>query len=247
MGADSGGAETASDRAVRLGPRILVIKALLLAVLALVGVVIARVPVIHEWIAPAGRLAPMLHELGWAAAPVFVIASALLISIGIPRLLFCPLAGAAFGFWNGMALSTVASMLAYLSVFSILRGGRSRRGKPFSPPDQLAFLRHDPGLAGVIVTRLLPVPGMIGTLALSLSPVTPKAYLVGSFVGLVPEAVPLVLLGAGLIDGNPKHLAWLGAAAVVLILACYFLIRRLLRRFARDQGQNQPRPSAHSR
>lgn len=241
MGSEPGSGETASARAARLGPRILVAKALLLALLALGGAWIARMPAVREWLAPAGHLVPMLDRLGWRAAPIFVVSSALLIAVGIPRLLFCPLAGAAFGFWNGMALSTTASMLAYLTVFVVLRGRRGNPGKPMARSETFAFLRHDPGMAGVIVTRLLPVPGMIGTLALSLSPVGTRDYLLGSLIGLVPEAVPLVLLGAGLLEGHPKHMAWLGAAAVILILACYFLTRRLLRRFGQPgNGPGSP-------
>lgn len=83
----------------------------------------------------------------------------------------------------------------------------------------------------MILTRLIPVPGLIGTAALSLSPVRKRAFLLGSFIGLVPEAVPLLLLGAGLFESNTKQLAWLGAGALTLVVVSLFLIRRLLRRY----------------
>lgn len=221
----------AAARAPRLGPRVLLIKALLLGVLALAGAALARIPVVREWLAPAGHLAPLLNQLGGTAIPAFILGSALLIGIGVPRLLFCPLAGAAFGFWEGLLISTVATMLAYLVTFLFVRGRLRERDTEWTPPPQLAFLRHDPGLPGVIVARLAPVPGMIATVALSLSPVSRRTYLAGSLIGLIPEAVPLVLLGAGLLEGNPRQLAWLGAGAILLILGCYLLMRRLVRRF----------------
>ncbi len=230
--------ETGASHAARVGPRLLLYKSLLLVALALVGALLARLPGVREWLAPAGRLAPLLDRLGWTAAPLFILGSMILITLGVPRLLLCPLAGAAFGFAGGMATITAATMAAYALTFLFIRGCLADRETPYPLPPSLAFLRHDPGLPGVIVTRLIPVPGLIGTMALSLSPVRWRDYLTGSFIGLLPEAVPLVLLGAGLLEGSPKQLAWLGAGALALILACYVMMRRLARR----HGVPQPNP-----
>jgi uncharacterized membrane protein YdjX (TVP38/TMEM64 family) len=228
-------AQAASLQAARLGPRLLLIKALLLGVLALAGALLARIPGVREWLAPAGRLIPILDQLGWTAAPLFTLGSALLITLGVPRLVFCPLAGAAFGFGYGLLLSTIATMISYIAVFFFVRGRIQDDDTPFTPPPQLAFLRQNPGLPGVIVARLIPLPGLLTSIALSLSPVRRRTYLFGSLVGLVPEAVPLVLLGAGLLDGNPKQLASLGAGALLLILISYFVIRRLVRKYDPQQ------------
>lgn len=235
MAGDPTPAPAASLHAARLGPRLLLIKALLLGVLALAGALLARIPGVREWLAPAGRLVPILDQLGWTAAPAFTLGSALLITLGVPRLIFCPLAGAAFGFWYGLFLSTLATMVSYIAVFFFVRGRIQDDDTPYSPPAQLAFLRHNPGLPGVIVARLIPLPGLLTSIALSLSPVRRRTYLFGSLIGLVPEAVPLVLLGAGLLDGNPRQLASLGAGALLLILVCYFVIRRLVRKYDPQQ------------
>jgi uncharacterized membrane protein YdjX (TVP38/TMEM64 family) len=239
-------AEPSAQRAARLGPRLLLAKALILVALAVAGALLARIPAVREATAPAGHLTRYLRDFGLAAVPIYVGASALLIAVGVPRLLFCPLAGAAFGFWGGLLASTVATMAAYFGSFLFLRGRLADRDEPYELPAQLAFLRHDPGVTGVILTRLLPVPGLLGTVALSLSPVRKRAFFLGSLVGLVPEAVPLILLGAGLLDGSPRHLAGLSAVALVLILACFLLIRRLLRRHAQPPSEPTPAPAASS-
>lgn len=220
-----------SSEAARLGPRLLLYKALLLGALAVVGALVARIPGVREWLAPAGRLASYLEHLGWVGGPMFALGSAALICIGVPRLAFCPLAGAAFGFWNGLALSTAGAMLSYLAVFFFVRGRIQDDDAPYVPPPSLDFLRHDPGLPGVIVARLIPLPGLLTSIALSLSPVRRRSYLFGSLIGLVPESVPLVLLGAGMLDGNPKQIASMVAGALILILGCYFVIRRFSRKF----------------
>lgn len=223
-------------RAARLGPRLLLIKAVLLLALALAGAALSRIPAIREALAPAGHVSEWLRNMGGAAIPAFILGTGLLIAMGVPRLVFCPVAGAAFGFGTGLVTSTTATMLAYFGTFLFIRGRLADRETPFELPPRLAFLRVDPGLPGVILTRLIPVPGLIGTIALSLSPVRRRTYLLGSFLGLIPEAVPLVLLGAGLFEGNPKQLAWLGAGALLLVVACYLLMRRILRRTADHPG-----------
>lgn len=228
---DSGGAKDRSAAAdPRLGARLLLFKAMLLFVLAVAGALLSRIPGLREAFAPAGRLTQHLRDLGWLGAPFFIATTGVLIALGVPRLIFCPLAGAAFGFQLGLGTSTLSTMLAYYGTFLFLRGRLADRETPLALPARLAFLRRDPGLAGVILTRLVPVPGLLGTMALSLSPVRRRTFLLGSLIGLIPEAVPLVLLGAGLFEGNPRQLATLGAAALLLILGCYFLMRRILRR-----------------
>lgn len=227
--------------AAHVGPRLLLYKALLLLALAVAGAALSRIPAVRDAVAPAGRLAGSLRGMGWLAIPVFVVGTAVLVSVGVPRLLFCPVAGAAFGFTSGLLASTASTLLAYLTTFLIIRGRLADRDPPVELPERLAFLRHDPGLPGVILTRLLPVPGLIGTIALGLSPVRRRIYLLGSLIGSIPEAVPLVLLGAGLFEGNPRQLAWLGAGAILLVIACYLLMRKLLLRTPQHRPNHEPR------
>lgn len=221
-------ASEAAARAARLGPRLLIIKAAALGILALLGAAMSRSPWMREWLGPDGALAQALKNLDLAAYPVFFLASGLLITIGVPRLLFCPVAGAAFGFWPGLVISTASTMTAYFTTFLFIRGQLADRETPWVLPERLSFLTKDPGIAGVILTRLVPVPGLIGTVALSLSPVRKRAFLAGSLIGLIPEAVPLLLFGAGLLEGNPRRLAWTMAGGLVLVLVCLGLIRHLM-------------------
>ncbi|MCC7375064.1 MAG: TVP38/TMEM64 family protein [Verrucomicrobiales bacterium] len=229
---------------MRLGPRLLLIKAAVLGALALGGALLSRSPWVREWLGPAGTLSQELRHLDLAAYPVFILGSGLLIAVGVPRLLFCPVAGAAFGFWQGLTISTSSTMLAYFATFIFVRGRMADLETPWVLPARLAFLKMDPGVAGVILTRLIPVPGLIGTLALALSPVRKRAFFAGSLIGLIPEAVPLLLLGAGMLEGSPRQLAWTFAGGLVLVMVCLALIRHLLSKHRKEsesrgsQGQN---------
>lgn len=211
-------------------------RVVLLVALTVVGAGVLRVPGVRDGLQPGGGIHGALRGLGWWAYPAFILATGGLIAVGVPRLVFCPLAGAVFGFWGGIASSTVATMGAYCVSFLVVRG-RRRPGEtgPGLPP-ALAFLRRGPGLGGVILARMIPVPGLVGTLALSLSPVGFSTFFVGSLVGLLPEAIPLVLLGAGWRRGDPREFAGLAVIGVLIVVAGLLLTRRWVARRAAAVG-----------
>lgn len=221
--ADSGG--EAPGRASAL-----VLRALLLLGLALLGIWLARATTIKDWLEPAGDIARRLQGIGWWSRPAFAVAMGVLVFAGVPRLLFCPLAGAAFGFWSGLAWSLVGTMLSYYGGFLFVRGrARVRRASPMQLPPRLAFLGRDPRLIGVIIARLMPLPGMVITTGLALSAVSHGAYLLGSLIGLIPEAAPLVLLGTGLLQERGRHVAFGAVGAVVLLAIGAWIIQRVSR------------------
>lgn len=222
------GAEAAPPPArPRLSRRLVLAKVGLLLALALLGIALSRVPAVREFFDRAGPATRWLQAQGPWAGLVFTGGMALLVLLGVPRLLFCPLAGAAFGFWPGLAWSTAATMLSYYSAFLFLRGAAWWRAEPLVQwPEKLAWLRGDVGFGGVVVARLLPLPGMLTTVALSLSGVGHRSYLFGSLVGLLPEAAPLVLLGAGLIEPDARQILKWGAALVLGVLGALLLARQ---------------------
>lgn len=201
-------------------------KALAWVGLAMLGAALSEFAGVREWFEPSGRAAVWLREMGPVAWPVYLGVTAGCILAGIPRLLFCPVAGALFGFWGGMAASAVATMAAYWVAFLIARGRSAMSADMEKLPAGLSFLKTDPGLAGVILVRLLPMPGLVGTAILGMSRVRLGTYLLGSLFGLIPESAPLVLLGAGLAGGHSRELAWAAAGALALVvIACLWTWR----------------------
>jgi uncharacterized membrane protein YdjX (TVP38/TMEM64 family) len=206
-------------------------KALLLLAIAVAGAMAYRFTPLKDWLQPAGEAAAWVRQTGLRGAGVFLLGMSVLIVVGVPRLLFCPLAGALFGFWGGFGVSIVGTMISYYAAFRVIRGrrGSTETARPMHP--KLAFLAGQPGLAAVIVSRMLPVPGMIVTVALAMCNVRTSTYLLGSFVGLVPEAAPLVLLGAGILQTGAEAPLKLAVAALVCILVAWLAIHYLVRRF----------------
>jgi len=93
----------------------------------------------------------------------------------------------------------------------------SKRGK-------LHTLVQREGIAGVILARQLPVPGLLVNLACALFPLRHRDFLIGTLLGQLPEAVPCTLIGAGALKG--AGLIGLGVAVAVV---AWIGLRRLLR------------------
>lgn len=210
--------------------RPMLVKALVLLGLAAAGLLACQLTPLKQWLAPAGQAATWVRQAGGLGAAVFVLGSGALILAGVPRLLFCLVAGWLYGFWLGLGLSLLATMLSYWVALVLVRG-RPQAGHRARPlPARLAFLAQDPGLAGVVLARMLPMPGMVVTLALALSAVNQRNYLLGSLVGLVPEAAPVVLLGAGLLAPETSHQWRLALVVLASLLAAMALAVWLLKR-----------------
>lgn len=212
-------------RAVELSARRILLRAAVLLGVVTTGMLLYRLTPLREWLEPAGRVGTWVRATGWAGVLMFYAGTALLIFLGVPRLVFCPLAGALYGFWGGLALSLAAPTTSYFLTFLVLRG--RAEGPLNGLPPALRFLGRDPGMSGVILARLLPLPGMVITLALSLSGVGRRKYLFGTLIGLIPEAAPLVLLGAGWVDRQLGHPLHFGALALLLFGVGWLAWRRV--------------------
>lgn len=215
----------AEPRAGELSARRILLRAAVLLGVVFTGMLLYRLTPLREWLEPAGRAAAWVRSTGWAGGLVFYAGTALLIFLGVPRLVFCPLAGALYGFWGGLALSLAAPTTSYFLTFLVLRG--RAEGPLTGLPAALRFLGRDPGMSGVILARLLPLPGMVITLALSLTGVGRRKYLFGTLLGLIPEAAPLVLLGAGWVDRRLGHPLHFGALALLLFGVGWLAWRRV--------------------
>lgn len=217
--------EAELQRAARAGTRKLLI---LIAVAAVLFVLLEFTPAgerVRDW--------PALYELmaggDGEAALWFVAVTVVLMMVGTPRLLFYALGGFAFGFWNGLALALVASLIASWLVFRIARwGGRDWLRGRFGGHRLFArIVGTRPTALSVALVRCLPVSNLIINLALAMSRVRSRAFVLGTLLGFLPQGVVAVLIGAGIAD----EVAWegavqLAAAALIVLLLFVFAVRR---------------------
>jgi uncharacterized membrane protein YdjX (TVP38/TMEM64 family) len=178
------------------------------------------------------RVRQMLDALGLFAYPACLVASAILIGCGFPRLVLCAVASMVLGFGWGLFLTQGGAILGYYTVFCFIRwsGGdwvTQRRPRLRAIADTI----QDQGVIGVILARQIPIHGTLINLCLGLSRVKHRHYLIGTAIGLLPEAIPVALVGAGLVKSSFKESASvLGLAVasfIVLWIGSAYALRRL--------------------
>ena len=72
----------------------------------------------------------------------------------------------------------------------------------------------------MVLARQLPLHGMLINLCLGLSHVKHRDFLTGTAAGVLPEAIPATLVGAGLVKVSLAH----SAGYLVLATVCFAVI-----------------------
>jgi len=168
-----------------------------------------------------------LLSLGWVGPAAWMGIVFGLVAAGMPRLLFCPIGGLAFGFWHGLLWTQVATLAGYYTFFLFARWGgqdfvlrrwpRVRRLKGH-------FHGHSAALL-VFAVRQLPISGLIINLLLGLSPVRHHHFLLGTALGILPQAIPFTLVASGIFKLNARNTPLYIAAAVGVLLLVIVSLR----------------------
>ena len=170
---------------------------------------------------------------GIKAELYFVLISSVLMTFGAPRLLFCGLAGFAFGFWEGLFWSLASSLLGSLMAFRAARwGGKGWLTERFGHRRFFGRIVHSkPTVASVFAMRMLPVSNAIINIGLALSHVGDRAFLLGSLLGFLPQGIVAVIIGSGMATDVPwMGAAQIGLAGVVLLVTFFWTAKKHRRR-----------------
>ena len=164
-----------------------------------------------------------LLSLGWVGPAVWIGIVFVLVAAGVPRLLFCPIGGLAFGFWHGLLWTQLATLAGYYVLFLFVRWGgrdfvlrhwpRVRRLKEHFHGNSAALL--------VFAVRQLPISGLVINFLLGLSPIRHRHFLLGTAFGILPEAIPFTLVASGVFKLTSQNTPLYIAAAIgFLLLVC---------------------------
>ena len=220
---DEDGDETESAELEQVGENTSRKLLILLGIGALILLLIHTTP-FGEQFRNWDALAHTFEGGGIKAELYFVLISSVLMMFGAPRLLFCGLAGFAFGFWEGMFWSLGSSLLGSYAAFRAARwGGKDWLTERFGHRRFFGRIVHSkPTVASVFAMRMLPVSNAIINVGLALSHVGDRAFLLGSLLGFLPQGIVAVIIGSGMATDLP----WMGAAQIgvagVVLLATFF-------------------------
>lgn len=172
----------------------------LLAALLALGLVMWLPAVRHVISDNESRIKLFIREAGPWGPVVFTASVTVLVACGLPRLALHLLGGALFAFWGGLLWSSIGATLGCGLVFFAVRllGLRESILRKHPAWEKLgARLKHNT-VPAVVLFRQIPLPGMVTNVVLGLSPIRRREFFLGTSIGLLPEAVPMVLIGSGL-------------------------------------------------
>ena len=201
------------------------ILALLLLILLMAGsaYILSVVPY-KDLLNQSYQIKQALAELGYSAPLIFLLATTLFTALGVPRLLFCTLAGIVFGFEWGIVISHLGTILGAYITFAFARwAGREWVQKRFPKITTLAQSSKVSGWHSVLLMRQLPITGLYNSILLGLSSVSHWHFWVGTFIGFLPLGITATLIGAGVIQADLVSLG-----KYLAIAACAFYILPLL-------------------
>ena len=137
----------------------------------------------------------------WAEV-VYVLLVIGLVAIGAPRLIFYVLGGLAFGFWLGLALAQVGAVIgSWLTFCAVRSGGRGWLQRRFGGHRFVGRAFHvRSSVKAVVMIRQLPLTSVMINGGLALSQVSARAFLLGTFIGYLPQGLIAALIGSGIVD-----------------------------------------------
>ena len=213
---------------------------IVLCVLSL-GLIIVAMSPLKSYLGHVELVRDQIQALGKWGPPVFIVCVAALITLGVPRLLFFPIGGLAFGFLWGLLWTQIATMIGYYAIFLFVRwGGRDFVLKHFPRVSHMHRVFHKHAIPTIIVIRQLPVSGLPINLLLGLSPISHTDFLIGTVIGILPEAVPMAAIGSSAVKlTTGQGLAWVAGLLVfvIVIWLVFSLIVRSSKMFAQVESE----------
>ncbi|WNV05639.1 VTT domain-containing protein [Candidatus Methylospira mobilis] len=204
----------------------ILLKGGLLLILLGLGALVYFSP-IRVWLAQGALIKAQLAQFGMAAPAVFTLCTAMLVAIGVPRLLLCSLAGVIFGFAWAITLTQIGTVLGAYCTFLFMRlHGRDYAFQHFPRLRRFSRKLEGHGLMSVLIARQLPVNGFYNDIILALSPVSHRSFLAGTFIGFLPQGLTACLIGAGLIQADTTQGIQYMALALILSLLLGLGLRR---------------------
>jgi uncharacterized membrane protein YdjX (TVP38/TMEM64 family) len=174
----------------------------------------------RHYLEKAPEISKQINNMGIWAPIVFVAAVIVLVCIGVPRLILCPIGGMAFGFVWGLIWTQLGTILAYYMIFLFVRwGGREFALQRVPRLGRFSKILKRGGIPAVVLARQIPLYGMLINMLLGLSHISHLDFLLGTAIGILPEAVPFTFIGSSVTESSPMlRVEYIALAVVVLAI-----------------------------
>jgi uncharacterized membrane protein YdjX (TVP38/TMEM64 family) len=212
-------------------------RVIILAVVLIAAITGVYCSPIRSWLANADRVRQVVASLGLWIYPLGIVAGGLMVGCGIPRLVLCLVAGTVLGFWGGLLIGVLGTILGYYCVFMFIRwGGREWALHRWPKLNKWAELVKGQGIVGVILLRQMPIHGTITNLGLGLSGMRQRDFVIGTAIGIIPESIPVILVGTGLMKGSPKEIVSRIAIAAICFAVIWILCAYVMKRMRKSRS-----------
>ena len=221
-----------------------VVKGVILLALLSAALAVVYFTPLKQFLTEGRHISERLQSAGWAAPAIFVVSVALLVAVGCPRLLLCPIGGMAFGFAWGLLWAQVGTLIGSYATFVFVQwGGRDFAMRKWPKLERLSHRVTRKGILQVMLVRQLPVGGVYINIMLGLTPLRHRDFLIGTLLGIMPEAIPATLIGAGATQTSfYKSLPYIVIAVCVFMIVGLWVRRRMRSTAANPQEQPAEEP-----
>jgi len=213
-----------------------VVKAALLALTVVACLSAVYLTPFREFLHPANldQIKRRIDALEAFAPASLLLLTAAGVAFGVPRVFFAALAGVVCGWFGGILIAQAGTMLGCILTFVVARRlGRRyverRVGERFVRFERVLNQLEHHGIAGNLLIRSAPVGNcLVANLLMAVSPIPMWPFLIGTFLGTLPETVIYALLGSG----ARGQLFVRVVSGVILLLAlsvCYWFYTRRTR------------------
>lgn len=195
----------------------------------LLAVFIVYLSPVKEELGHVRKVHQDIEALGPVAELSFLLGAVLITALGFPRMLVFPVAGLAFGFPVGLALSIIALLGGGYLPFCYARwGGRGWITRQWPRMARLADYFQERTYKTVVLFRILPMPGFLTNAFLGITHIKHRSFILGTALGSIPPGIPATLLGSSLIEEGPVAHLYAGGS-MILFVALWFVIPFSLR------------------
>ena len=202
------------------------------------SIFIIYLPPVRDQLGRVHEISDYLIGLGWYGPVIFIPAVAVLVAVGVPRLLLCPIGGLAFGFWRGLILTQLGTVIGFYATFLFVRwSGRDMILRKFPRLKRYTEFSRRRGIISVLLLRQLPITGFYINLALGLLPLSHADFLLGTLIGILPEAVPATLAGSSALHISSNTSILYTAVFITGLIILWTVSGRIVHRFVQKHKQ----------